>query len=178
LFERHGVICCPDNKDVVLFPERIDGRYYALHRPVSTLFEKRDIWIAESNDLVHWGNHRYLMSPRGANWDSVKIGASAVPFRIDQGWLEIYHGSDRHNRYCLGAVLLDSKAPHKVIARAAEPILEPETEYEIQGFFGNVVFSCGLIHEEDKLRIYYGVADTAIAYAEVPLQMVLQKLKL
>jgi predicted GH43/DUF377 family glycosyl hydrolase len=177
-FERHGVICCPENKDVVLFPERINGRYFALHRPVSTLFEKHDVWIAESTDLVHWGNHRYLMRPRTAHWDSVKIGASAVPFRIDQGWLEIYHGSDQHNRYCLGAVLLDSKAPQNVIARAVEPILEPETDYEIQGFFGNVVFSCGLLHEDGKLRIYYGVADTAIAYAEIPVQIVLEKLNL
>jgi len=177
-FERHGIIFCPDNKDVVLFPERIGGRYYALHRPVSTLFRKQEIWIAQSGDLVCWGNHRYLMSPRADYWDDMKIGASAVPFKVDAGWLEIYHGADRNNRYCLGAVLLDAQEPWKVIARAKKPILEPQTNYEIEGFFGNVVFSCGLLCEDNKLRIYYGVADTAVCYAELPLEEVVESLNL
>jgi predicted GH43/DUF377 family glycosyl hydrolase len=177
-FQRHGAIFCPENKDVVFLPERINGKYYALHRPVSTLFEKHDIWIAESADVRGWGNHRRVMGPRAGHWDEVKIGASAVPFKTLHGWLEIYHGADRNNRYCLGAVLLDSEEPGTVVARAERPILEPQADYEIQGFFGNVVFSCGLLHEDDKLRIYYGVADSAIAYAEIPLPAVLQKLNL
>jgi len=177
-FQRHGVIFCPDNKDVALFPEKVDGRYYALHRPVSPLFKKQEVWIAESPDLNCWGNHRYLMSPRADCWDEVKIGASAVPFRIDQGWLEIYHGADRNNRYCLGAVLTDAKQPWMVLARTEMPVLEPESDYEVEGFFGNVVFSCGLLYEENKLRIYYGVADTAICYAELPLLEVVENLNL
>jgi predicted GH43/DUF377 family glycosyl hydrolase len=177
-FRRHGAIFCPENKDVVLLPERANGKYYALHRPVSTLFNKHDIWIAESHDLLCWGNHRYLMSPRAGLWDEMKIGASAVPLKIDQGWLEIYHGANRDNRYCLGAVLLDSKEPGTIVATADRPILEPQADYEIEGFFGNVVFSCGLLHEDGKLKIYYGVADSAIAYAEIPLQLVLQQLNL
>jgi predicted GH43/DUF377 family glycosyl hydrolase len=177
-FERHGVIFCPENKDVVLLPERIDGRFYALHRPVSPLFRKQEIWLAESADLLCWGNHRYLMSPRAGYWDDIKIGASAVPFKIESGWLEIYHGADRNNRYCLGAVLLDAQQPWKVVARAEKPILEPQTDYEIEGFFGNVVFSCGLLYEDGKLRIYYGVADTAVCYAELPLGEVFESLNL
>lgn len=177
-FERHGAIFCPENKDVAIFPEKVDGRYFALHRPVSPLFGRSEMWIAESPDLVCWGNHRYLMGVRDGCWDEVKIGASAVPARIEQGWLEIYHGSNRDNRYCLGAVLLDAKDPAKIIARAAEPILEPEADYEIEGFFGNVVFSCGLLCENNRLKIYYGVADTSIAYAEVSLQDVVEKLNL
>ena len=117
-FERHGIIFCPENKDVVLFPQQISGKYYALHRPVSPLFEKNDIWIAESPDLYCWGIHRYLMGPRTNHWDEKKVGASAVPFKINQGWLEIYHGADRNNRYCLGAVLLDKDQPGKINARA------------------------------------------------------------
>jgi len=175
-FERHGVIFCPENKDVVLFPERIKGKYYALHRPVSPLFKKRDIWIAESPDLFCWGNHRYLCGPRADRWDEVKIGASTVPLKIDAGWLEIYHGVDRNNRYCLGAALLDVKQPWKVIARSDKPILEPQTDYEIEGFFGNVVFTCGLLCEDDKLKIYYGVADTAICYAELSLEEAIESL--
>jgi len=169
-FERHGVIFSPDNKDVVLFPERIEGKYYALHRPVSPLFGKQDIWIGESPDLYCWGNHRYLMGPRAGYWDEIKIGGSAVPFKIGQGWLEIYHGVDRDNRYCLGAVLLDSQEPWKVIARTDKPIFEPEADYECNGFFGNVVFSCGLLCEDEKLKIYYGAADTVICYAEISLE--------
>jgi len=175
-FERHGVIFCPENKDVVLFPERIKGKYYALHRPISPLFKRRDIWIAESPDLFCWGNHRFLCGPRAGRWDEVKIGASAVPLKIDSGWLEIYHGVDRNNRYCLGAALLDVKQPWRVIARSDKPILEPQTDYEIEGFFGNVVFSCGLLYEDDKLKIYYGVADTAICYAELPLEEAIESL--
>ncbi len=184
-FERHGVIFSPDNKDVVLFPERVEGKYYALHRPVSSLFGKQEIWIAESPDLCCWGNHRYLMGPRPGYWDEMKIGASAVPFKIvlgtpygEQGWLEVYHGVDRNNRYCLGAILLDSKEPWKVIARTEKPIFEPEADYECNGFFGNVVFSCGLLCEDDKLKIYYGAADTVICYAELSLEETIKGLNL
>ena len=177
-FTRHGVIFCPDNKDVMLFPEKINGKYYALHRPVSSLFKKHEIWIAESPDLTCWGNHRYLMGTIPNNWDNSRIGGSAVPFRTEQGWVEVYHGVDQNNRYCLGAVLLDAEKPWKVIARTKEPILEPQADYEIEGFFGNVVFTCGLLCEQQKLRVYYGVADTSIAYAEIPLQDVLEHLNL
>jgi len=177
-FERHGVIFCPDNKDVVLFPERDDGQYYALHRPVSPLFGKQEVWIAESPDLCCWGNHRYLMGPRPDYWDKIKIGAGAVPFKIEQGWLEIYHGADRNNRYCLGAVLLDSQEPWKVIARTEKPVFEPQADYECNGFFGNVVFSCGLLCEDNKLKIYYGAADTVICYAELSLKETIKGLNL
>jgi predicted GH43/DUF377 family glycosyl hydrolase len=175
-FRRHGVIFCPENKDAVLFPEKIGGKYYALHRPVSPLFKKQDIWIAESPDLVCWGNHRPLMGPRLGCWDEIKVGAGAAPFRIEQGWLEVYHGADKNNRYCLGAVLLDAGEPWKIIARAKEPILEPQADYEVEGFFGNVVFSCGLLFEDERLKIYYGAADSTIGYAEVPLEEVLASL--
>jgi len=175
-FERHGVIFCPENKDVVLFPERIKGKYYALHRPVSPLFKRHEIWIAESPDLFCWGNHRYLMGPKADSWEEIRIGAGAVPFKIDAGWLEIYHGANRKSRYCLGAVLLDVKQSWRVIARSYKPILEPQTDYEIEGFFGNVVFTCGLLCEDNKLKIYYGVADTAICYAELPLEEVIESL--
>lgn len=177
-FQRHGVIFCPDNKDVVLFPEKINDKFYALHRPVSPLFKKHQIWLAESPNLTCWGNHHASVEPRPDHWDEAKIGASAVPFKIKQGWLEIYHGTNRNSRYCLGAVLLDAHQPWKVIARSENPILQPEADYEIEGFFGNVVFSCGLLYEDEKLKIYYGVADTAVCFAELPLQDVLDNLNL
>ncbi|MDI6447613.1 glycoside hydrolase family 130 protein [Anaerobaca lacustris] len=175
-FQRHGIIFAPENKDVAFIPEAIDGRYYALHRPHSPLFGRNDMWIAESPDLLCWGRHRHLMGLRDGAWDETRLGAGAPPVRIADGWLEIYHGADRANRYCLGAVLLDAREPWKVIARSAEPIFEPQTEYERAGFFAGVVFTCGLLYQRDTLKIYYGAADTAIGYAELSLYDVLNTL--
>ncbi|MCK4914293.1 MAG: glycoside hydrolase family 130 protein [Planctomycetes bacterium] len=175
-FNRYGVIFCPDNKDVVIFPERINGKYYAFHRPISPLFKSCHMWIAESVDMKCWGNHRYLMGLRDGFWDESRIGAGTVPVRTEAGWLEIYHGADKNNRYCLGAVLTDINQPYKVIARTDEPILQPQTDYETSGFFANVVFTCGLLCEDGKLKIYYGVTDTAICYAELKVKDVLDKL--
>lgn len=177
-FQRHGVIFCPENKDALLFPDKVEGKFYALHRPVSPLFKKQNIWVAESPDLCCWGNHRCLMGPRQGLWDEAKIGAGAPPLKTDRGWLEIYHGVDRSNRYCLGAVMLDGTEPWNIIARANEPILEPQAGYECEGFFGNVVFSCGLLCEGDTVRIYYGAADTVICYAELSLREILETLEL
>lgn len=168
-FERHGILFHPDNKDVALFPARIGGRCYALHRPHSSLFLRNDIWLAESPDLVCWGNHRHLIGTRDGMWDETRIGACAVPFRIDEGWVEIYHGANRNHRYCMGALLLDHKQPWKVLARSESPLFEPEADYERAGFFGGVVFSCGLLFEDARLKIYYGAADTSICYAKIPL---------
>lgn len=177
-FKRHGVIFSPENKDVAIFDEKASGRFYALHRPVSPLFGRQDIWLAESPDLLTYGNHRRLFGPGAGSWDEAKVGAGAVPFRIEQGWLEVYHGVDRNNRYCLGAVLLDGTEPWKVLARSKEPIFEPEANYEREGFFGNVVFSCGLLREDDTLRLYYGAADTTVCYAELSLKLILNSLDL
>jgi len=177
-FERHGVIFHPDNKDVVIFPARIGGKYYALHRPHSSLFLRNDIWIAESPDLISWGNHRHLLGTRDGLWDETRIGAGAVPFRVEKGWLELYHGADRNSRYCLGAVLLDGEQPWKILARSETPVFEPQAHYERAGFFGNVVFSCGLLFEDDVLKVYYGAADTSLCYAEIPLADVYENLNL
>jgi predicted GH43/DUF377 family glycosyl hydrolase len=176
--QRLGLIFPPENKDVVIFPEVIEGKYYALHRPSVSGLGNPEIWVASSTDLVHWGGHRHLMGIRPDSWDSVRLGAGAVPIKTEDGWLEIYHGSDEEGRYTLGAVLLDLKDPTKIIARSDRPILEPEADYEVNGFYKNVVFSCGLIAEGDRLRIYYGVADTAMAGVELDLQDVMDSLNL
>ena len=116
------------------------------------------------------------MGARENYWDNGRIGGSAVPFRIDEGWLEIYHGASKEDRYCLGAVLLDANEPWKVLARSKKPIIEPEEDYEIDGFFGNVIFNCGVLYEENKVKIYYGAADTYIGYAEIPLRDIMEAL--
>jgi predicted GH43/DUF377 family glycosyl hydrolase len=174
--DRLGVIFPPENKDVVLFPERIHGKYYALHRPVPKGAGAPEIWIAESDNLRYWGNHRYLMGLRPDHWDNTRIGAGAVPIKTEMGWLELYHGADEKNRYCMGAVLLDLDNPAKVLARTEQPILVPEAPYETDGFFGNVVFSCGALVDGDTVKMYYGVADTSMACAELSLREIMSAL--
>jgi predicted GH43/DUF377 family glycosyl hydrolase len=176
-FTKHGIIFMPDNKNVAIFPEKIEGKYYALSRPASGEFCVNDIWISESCNLIHWGNHKRLMGVRKGCWDSLRVGGGAVPFKIDEGWLEIYHGASEDGRYCIGAVLLDYKEPWKVITRSKEPVIEPEMDYELNGFFGGVVFTCGVLYEKGVVKIYYGAADTTVAYAEVRLNDILERME-
>ena len=174
--EHHGMIFAPENKDVLIFPEKVNGKYYALHRPSLKAIGNHDIWIAESTNLLHWGNHQHLAGIRPGMWDNGRIGGGAVPFKTEKGWLELYHGATAEHRYCMGALLLDLEDPTKVIARSDVPIMEPDTDYEKEGFFGDVVFSCGVIVEGDVVKMYYGVADTSMACAELSLQEILDSL--
>ncbi|MCH8192992.1 MAG: glycoside hydrolase family 130 protein [Planctomycetes bacterium] len=169
-FQRQGLLFGPENKDVVFFPERIQGRFVCLHRPTSPFSLKQEVWLADSPDILAWGGHRFLFGPRPGLWDGVKVGPGAVPFRTEQGWVEVYHGVDDNNRYCLGAILLDKDEPWIVRGRTNAPILEPTEDYERRGFIGNVVFTCGLLFEEQRLKIYYGAADTTLCYAEIPIE--------
>ncbi len=174
-YQDEGNIFAPENKDVLIFPEKVNGLYYALHRPsVSNVF---NIWLASSPDLRSWGNHKQLISTRADKWDSGRVGGGIVPIKTEAGWLVIYHGATRNNRYCMGAMLLDRFDPSKVIARLENPILEPEASYEEKGFFGGVVFGCGGIVKNDTLRLYYGVADTSMAGCEMSIKEILAQLK-
>ena len=176
-YNRHGIIFDPDNRDVEIFPEKINGKYYALHRPNSGEYQKREMWIAESPDLICWGNHRRVAGTRENFWDNGRIGGSAIPFRVEKGWLEIYHGASKDDRYCLGAMLLDKNEPWKILARSKKPVIEPETEYEMNGFFGNVIFNCGVLYADNLVKIYYGAADTYMCYAEVGINEIIKDLE-
>ena len=179
-FERHGIVFPPNNRDVTIFPERVDGRYLALHRPMPTGIGEAAIWIASSPDLISWGDHRLVASGRPGMWDDAKIGGGAVPFRVRagtvDGWLAIYHGVTSPNVYSLGALLLDARDPSIVLGRSREPILRPEAAYERSGFFGGVVFTCGLLHDGDLVRVYYGAADSVMAVADLSLREILDGL--
>ncbi|HJR61605.1 MAG TPA: glycoside hydrolase family 130 protein [Vicinamibacterales bacterium] len=180
-FERHGIIFPPPNRDVTIFPERIDGRYAALHRPMPEGLGEPAIWIGSSADLLAWGDHRVVAGARPDSWDDVKVGGGAVPFRVRSGvydgWLAIYHGVTREPlEYCLGALLLDGTDPARVVARSREPILRPEAPYERDGFFGGVVFTCGVLVEGDRVRVYYGAADGVTAVADLSLAEILRGL--
>jgi predicted GH43/DUF377 family glycosyl hydrolase len=171
-FERHGVIACPENKDVVLFPERIGDAYAALHRPVcGTPFTRPEMWAARSPDLLHWGRHAPLRVS-GGDWQSGRVGAGAPPLRVDDGWLEIYHGNRRPTRpgevgtYHGGAILLDADEPSRVLRRTPEPFFVPEADFEVNGFVPNVVFPTGIVRDGDTILLYYGAADACTAVAE------------
>jgi predicted GH43/DUF377 family glycosyl hydrolase len=178
-FKRHGMILPPPNKDCALFPEKINGYYYAMHRP--TLGNEglggNYIWISKSPDLVHWGEHTCVLKSRPGMWDSVRVGAGAAPTRTDEGWLEIYHGADEQNRYCLGAVLFDLNDPTKVLARSTKPLMEPIAPYERTGFFGNVVFANGVIEHGDTLTVYYGASDEVVCGATFSIREILNSLR-
>jgi predicted GH43/DUF377 family glycosyl hydrolase len=177
-FQRHGIIFPPNNRDVTIFPERINGHYAALHRPMPEGIGQPAIWVASSADMISWGSHRLVASPRDGSWDDAKIGGGAVPLRVHAGdtdaWLAVYHGvTSSPPAYSLGALLLDARDPARVIARSSEPILSPEAPYEREGFFGGVVFTCGLLAGGDLVRIYYGAADGVTAVADLSLDEIL-----
>ena len=179
-FERHGLMFLPDHKDVALFPERVGGRLAALTRPMPQSFGRvLGIWIAFSDDLVQWGGHTPLALPRPGMWDELRTGASAPPFRVADGWLEIYHGVDRETRYSLGALLLDGDDPRHVIARSPSPILAPTRPYERTGVFNDAVFACGLVPLDPqgaRIRVYYGAADRCLAAADFAVQDILDQM--
>ncbi len=159
-FVREGVVFCPENLDVVIFPHRIDGRHVALTRPVGVHQGAPSIWLARSPDLLHWGGHEPVMAPRVGCWDSARIGASCVPIKTDDGWLVIYHGADADTCYRAGVALLDADDPSTVLARSSNAFLEPVESYECEGFFGGVVFPCGhVLIDDGSVIIYYGAAD-------------------
>ena len=163
-WQRHGMMLDEPNKDASLFPEKIDGKYVMFHR--------RDygIWLAYSDDLQRWTEHRLIAEPLpDSTWESVKIGIAGPPIKTPEGWFLIYHGVADGPRYSLGAMLLDYADPSIVVARQPEPILEPELDWEVYGHVPNVVFSCGQVVIGDDLFVYYGAADTVIGVAALRL---------
>ncbi len=174
--ERLGVIFPPANRDVVIFPEKIRGLYWCYHRPMPDGFGGYHIWSATSPDLIHWGDHQVVLQASANGWEAGRVGGGAPPLRTEHGWLSIYHAADQHNRYCLGAFLTPLDDPNRIIARSKTPILAPEMAYETEGFFGNVVFSCGALLLGDQVRVYYGASDESIALVDFTLSGLLAQL--
>jgi len=175
-FETHGMIIPPHNKDCAIFDEKINGQFYALHRPSSVDIGGNYIWLAQSPDGIHWGKHQCILKTRKNFWDSIRIGAGGSPVKTDKGWLEIYHGANENNQYCLGAFLMDIDNPAKVIARTTDPIMVPTEKYEVSGFFGNVVFTNGHLVNGDRLTIYYGASDEFVCGAEFSIKEIISAL--
>ena len=172
----------PFNRNGVLFPRRINGKYVMLNRPSDnghTPFG--DIFLSQSPDMIYWGEHRYVMGRR-PGWQSTKIGAGPIPIETPQGWLLFYHGvltSCNGFVYSFGAALLDLDQPWKVIYRSAPYLLSPQTLYECVGDVPNVAFPCAALYDPptQRIAIYYGGADTVTALAFCKLDEILAWLK-
>ncbi|MCL2287516.1 MAG: glycoside hydrolase family 130 protein [Firmicutes bacterium] len=155
----------PFNRNGVLFPRKINGKYMMLSRPSDnghTPFG--DTFISESPDLTYWGKHRKVMG-RGDNWEALKIGPGPAPIETDEGWLMIYHGvilTCNGYVYSFSSALLDLDNPSKVLYRASNYLITPEEPYETTGFVPNVCFPCATLCDAPtgRLAIYYGCADT------------------
>ena len=169
----------PDNRNMVLFPEKINNKFIRLERsfPVYSHggIDKFDIWISTSPDCKYWGEAELLLKMEDVSWANDKLGPGAPPIKTEKGWLTLFHGVDIdksrgkngweekwQKRYSLGIMLLDLANPYKIKALYQKPLLIPEKEYETQkGFRQNVIFPGGMVLEDSgEVKIYYGAADT------------------
>ena len=164
----------PYNRNGVMFPRKISGKYAMLSRPSDTGHTAfGDIFYSDSPDMEYWGHHRHVMSPAAfevSAWQCMKIGAGPVPIETSEGWLMFYHGVLRSCNgyvYSFGSALLDIDEPWKVICRSGQYLISPQKEYECVGDVPNVCFPCAELHDPvtGKVAIYYGCADTVTGLA-------------
>lgn len=180
---RFGRITDPldDNRDVMIFPEKIGGKYVMLHRPATRVgpeygLENPAMWISTADDLLSWDRGKVL-AQGVLPWENGKVGGNTPPIRTPDGWLTIYHAVGADKRYRLGAMLLDLNDPSIVRYRSAEPLLEPETWYELEGFYPGVCFPCGKVVIDETLYVYYGGADKYVGVATCALSELLAYLR-
>jgi beta-1,4-mannooligosaccharide/beta-1,4-mannosyl-N-acetylglucosamine phosphorylase len=174
----------PFNRNGVLFPRKVNGKYLLLSRPSDSGHTPfGDIFMSESPDLIHWGNHKFVMGKGGQGWwQGVKVGAGPIPIETKDGWLLFYHGvSTTCNGfvYSFGAVILDLHKPSKVLFRTRDYLLTPEKPYETTGFVPNVVFPCANLYDAQtgRIALYYGAADTCTAVAFTQVDELLEYIK-
>ena len=183
-FKKIGLVG-PDaqDKDAMIFPEKINGKIAFLHRIQPTI---QLAYFDDINDLIspkkdYWPKHLkniddHTLLRREYNWESIKIGAGPPPIRTEAGWLLVYHGVDKKYTYRTGVALLDEENPLKIVARLPYPILEPEREYEKIGDVNMVVFPQGMVLFDDDLQIYYGGADKVVGLATGNLSQLIEEL--
>ncbi len=178
-FERFDIksISVPDNRNMVLFPEKIGGKYFRLERPMPVYSrgkDRFDIWSSDSPDLSYWGNQQLVLGVEQVPFADDKIGPAAPPVKTKKGWLTTFHAVDRDEtrgkngweakwtkRYHAGIMLLDLEQPWKVVGICKKPIIQPKEKYECDGFRNDVIFPGGMILEDSgEVKIYYGASDT------------------
>lgn len=187
-------LSAPDNRNMVLFPRRIRGNYVRLERPLPVYMRPKPedfpIWCSESPDLQYWGRHRPVLGADEVPFANSKIGPAAPPLETPRGWLVTFHavwrdparrlhGWERKGwfkTYYAGLMLLDLDEPSRVIGLMREPLLKPETRYELEGFRGSVIFPCGMILDDaSEVKLYYGAADTSVALATASVDELLDR---
>lgn len=176
-----------DDRNVILFPEKIGGRYAMLRRPIGHVAlntshseEHPSIRVSFSTDLRSWTEPEIVIAPKYP-WEDNRIGGSTPPIRTERGWLVFYHGVEnlhaptRRVVYRMGAMLLDLEDPRRVIARCPQFIMEPEEYYEKHGLFiPNVIFPTGAVLKDGRVWLYYGCCDTSIGLATAPLDDIVE----
>jgi len=170
----------PDNRNALMFPEKVGGLYVRLDRPFGHIFKGGgfDMWIGFSPDGEFWGRHKLVLRAKDIPWGKVKVGPSTPPIRTDEGWLTLFHGVEMKEpdkfgwnfRYRTGVMMLDLDDPWKIVGMCPDPIMKPTEEYESLGYRSNVVFPGSLVPEDDgTVKIYYGAADQCVALATAKL---------
>ncbi|MBA16203.1 MAG: glycosidase [Sphingomonas sp.] len=157
------------NKGMALFPRKVGGRYMMIGRQ-----DGENIFLIDSDTLTHWDEGRLLITPVYP-WELVQMGNCGPPIELDEGWLLLTHGVGAMRKYSIGAVLLDKDDPSKVIGRTREPILAA-ADQDREGYVPNVVYTCGAIRHGDMIFIPYGVADSSVAFAFVPIASLLEQM--
>jgi len=184
-WHRKGIIFRKQNKNIALFPEKINGKYVALNRPEGSLnFSDPSIWLSYSPDLKYWGEEKSIIHPRKNSWDEARIGAGPPPIKTKKGWLLIYHGIKREKdkkTYSAGAALLNLKSPEKIIARSPtnKPLFSPEEEFEKNGFVNQVAFPTGIVPDLDgkSVLIFSGGADKVVTMRKFLIKDILDSLE-
>ena len=201
-WKRKGTMFREQNKDVVLFPERINGKYVAFNRPEGNFqFTPPKIWISFSNNLKLWGESRPIKFSEKNHWDYARTGAGPPPIKTDKGWLLIYHGVSQHmikkykvpkiirkivgyeddvyDVYSVGAALFDLKKPYKLIAKTPQPIISPRRKYEKEGFVDNVIFPTGIVYTRghNNILLYCGGGDTVTTVKKIAINEIMKSLK-
>ncbi len=151
------------NKGMALFPHKVGGKYTMIGRQ-----DGKNLFLLQSDDLEEWGEGQLLLEPKYP-WELVQIGNCGPPVELDEGWLLLTHGVGAMRKYSIGAILLDKDDPSKVIGRTTQPILSAADE-DREGYVPNVVYTCGAVRIGDDLFMPYGVADSSVAFAFVPIK--------
>ena len=152
-----------DDRDVILFPEKIGGKYVMMHRPLEWIGPEYGtahpaVWISTADDLLGFRQSKLLATAK-LDWECNKIGVNTPPIRTEHGWLTIYHAVGDDKFYRLGALLLDLDDPSRILHRSTDWLMQPEAEYEIEGYYRGCVFPCGKVVIDGTLFVYYGGAD-------------------
>jgi predicted GH43/DUF377 family glycosyl hydrolase len=172
------------DKNVVLFPKKINGKFVALHRlfpsiQIVTFEKKKDLTVDFWKDYIKTLPDHIVMEPK-YDHETSHIAPGAPPIETEDGWLLIYHSAEKREKglvYHASAVLLDLENPQKVLARLPKPIITPTEYYERHGYVNYVVFPTGTALFDEQLYIYYGAADDKIAVASLNLNDLLTELK-